>query len=104
MEFNEVEGFQVFDASYVFVTETGFPVMATATMPHVLSLKGSLTMSPMAGNVLPKVSAKFVPVYHSGSGPFRCKLGRTWQKPLEERYQPSSSQFTTERSRPTVVS
>ena len=64
MEFNEVEGFQVFDASYVFVTETGFPVMATSTMPHVLSLKGSLTMSPMAGNVLPKVSAKFVPVYN----------------------------------------
>ena len=64
MEFNEVEGFQVFDASYVFVTETGFPVMATATMPHVLSLKGSLTTSPMAGNVLPKVSAKFVPVYN----------------------------------------
>merc|ERR1711962_1440549 len=43
MEFNEVEGFQVFDASYVFVAETGFPVMATSTMPHVLSLKGSLT-------------------------------------------------------------
>jgi len=64
MEFNEVEGFQVFDASYVFVTETGFPVMATSTMPHVLSLKGSLTMTPMAGNVLPKVSAKFVPVYN----------------------------------------
>merc|ERR1719495_2861012 len=64
MEFNEVEGFQVFDASYVFVTETGFPVMATSTMPHVLSLKGSLTTSPMAGNVLPKVSAKFIPVYN----------------------------------------
>merc|ERR1711962_1470764 len=64
MEFNEVEGFQVFDASYVFVTETGFPVMATATMPHVLSLKGSITTSPMLGNVLPKVSAKFIPVYN----------------------------------------
>merc|ERR1719295_2178957 len=35
-------------------------------MPHVLSLKGSLTTSPMAGNVLPKVSAKFIPVEIEG--------------------------------------
>merc|ERR1711962_1754500 len=35
MEFNHVGAHQVFDASYMFVTEAGFPILATSSMPII---------------------------------------------------------------------
>merc|ERR1712121_188249 len=49
VEFNHVGAHQVFDASYMFVTETGFPILATSTLPIVYSVKGSIKVSPMEG-------------------------------------------------------
>merc|ERR1719348_2401897 len=62
MEFNHVGAHQVFDASYMFVTETGFPVLAVSTLPIVYSVKGSLKVSPMEGKIVPQVLGKIVPV------------------------------------------
>merc|ERR1712121_518064 len=47
VEINHVGAHQVFDASYMFVTETGFPILATSTLPIVYSVKGSIKVSPM---------------------------------------------------------
>jgi len=55
MEFNHVGAHQVFDASYMFVTEAGFPILATSTMPIIYSVKGSVKVSPQEGKVLGKV-------------------------------------------------
>merc|ERR1712121_370957 len=49
VEFNHVGAHQIFDASYMFVTETGFPILATSTLPIVYSVKGSIKVSPMEG-------------------------------------------------------
>merc|ERR1719175_222729 len=54
IEFNHVGAHQAFDASYMFVTETGFPMLATATLPIVYSVKGSVKVSPMEGNMVPQ--------------------------------------------------
>merc|ERR1719385_326595 len=62
VEFNHVGAHQVFDASYMFVTETGFPILATSTLPIVYSVKGSVKVSPMEGRRVPRVLAKVVPV------------------------------------------
>merc|ERR1712168_72840 len=62
VEFNHVGAHQAFDASYMFVTETGFPMLATATLPIVYSVKGSVKVSPMEGKMVPRVLAKVVPV------------------------------------------
>jgi len=55
MEFNHVGAHQVFDASYMFVTEAGFPILATSSMPIIYSVKGSVKVSPKEGKVLGKV-------------------------------------------------
>jgi len=62
MNFNHVGAHQLFDASYMFVTETGFPILATYTMPMIYSLKGSVKVAPMEGKILPQVLGKIVPV------------------------------------------
>merc|ERR550517_185168 len=62
VEFNHIGAHQVFDASYMFVTETGFPMLATSTLPIVYSVKGSVKVSPMEGRRVPRVLAKVVPV------------------------------------------
>merc|ERR1712029_202907 len=55
MEFNHVGAHQVFDASFMFVTEAGFPISATTTMPIIYSVKGSVVVAPREGKVLGKV-------------------------------------------------
>merc|ERR1712029_668385 len=55
IEFNHVGAHQVFDASFMFVTEAGFPILATTTMPIVYSVKGSVVVAPKEGKVLGKV-------------------------------------------------
>jgi len=62
MEFNHVGAHQVYDASYMFVTETGFPIFAVSTLPIVYSVKGSLKVAPMEGKMVPQVFGKIVPV------------------------------------------
>merc|ERR1719495_2289458 len=62
VEFNHVGAHQIFDASYMFVTETGFPILATSTLPMIYSVKGSVKVSPMEGNIVPQVLGKIVPV------------------------------------------
>merc|ERR1719300_1863484 len=62
VEFNHVGAHQVFDASYMFVTETGFPILATSTLPIIYSVKGSVKVSPMEGKMVPRVLGKIVPV------------------------------------------
>merc|ERR1712121_609443 len=62
VEFNYVGAHQVNDASYMFVTETGFPILATSTLPIVYSVKGSIKVSPMEGRRVPRVLAKVVQV------------------------------------------
>merc|ERR1712168_1679530 len=62
VEFNHVGAHRIFDASYMFVTETGFPILATSTLPIIYSVKGSVKVSPMEGNIVPQVLAKIVPV------------------------------------------
>merc|ERR1712029_570627 len=55
IEFNHVGAHQVFDTSLMFVTEAGFPILATTTMPIVYSVKGSVVVAPKEGKVLGKV-------------------------------------------------
>jgi len=55
MEFNHVGAHQMFDGSYMFVTEAGFPILVTSTMPIIYSVKGSVKISPKEGKVLGKV-------------------------------------------------
>merc|ERR1719392_79036 len=62
VEFNHVGAHQIFDASYMFVTETGFPILATSTLPIIYSVKGSVKVSPMEGKLVPHVLGKVVPV------------------------------------------
>jgi len=62
IEFNHVGAHQVFGASYMFVTETGFPILAMSTLPIVYSVKGSVKVSPMEGQMVPQVLGKIVPV------------------------------------------
>merc|ERR550517_1149132 len=62
IEFNHVEAHQIFDASYMFVTETGFPILATSTMPITYSVKGSIKVSPMEGKMVPQALGKLIPV------------------------------------------
>merc|ERR1719283_675353 len=62
VEFNHVGAHQIFDASYMFVTETGFPILATSTLPIIYSVKGSVKVSPMEGKMVPRVLGKIVPV------------------------------------------
>merc|ERR1719447_2478591 len=62
VEFNHVGSSMLFDSTYMFVTETGFPILATSSMPLVYSVKGSLKVSPMEGKMVPRVLAKVVPV------------------------------------------
>merc|ERR1712121_511669 len=62
VEFNHVGAHQIFDASYMFVTETGFPILATSTLPIIYSVKGSVKVSPMEGRMVPRVLGKIVPV------------------------------------------
>merc|ERR1712121_338149 len=62
IEFNHVGAHQIFDASYMFVTETGFPILATSTMPIIYSVKGSIKVSPMEGKMVPQALGKVIPV------------------------------------------
>merc|ERR1719295_1968720 len=62
IEFNHVETHHIFDASYMFVTETGFPILATSTMPITYSVKGSIKVSPMEGKMVPQALGKLIPV------------------------------------------
>merc|ERR1719370_2034875 len=62
IKFNHVGANQIFDASTMFVTETGFPILATTTFPIIYSVKGSVKVSPMEGKILPQVLGKIVPV------------------------------------------
>merc|ERR1719295_1186071 len=62
IEFNHVETHHIFDASYMFVTETGFPILATSTMPITYSVKGSIKVSPMEGKMVPQALGKVIPV------------------------------------------
>merc|ERR1712240_80975 len=62
VEFNHVGSSMLFDTTYMFVTETGFPILATSSMPLVYSLKGSLMVSPMEGKMMPRINGKFIPV------------------------------------------
>merc|ERR1712111_208843 len=55
IEFNHVGAHQVFDASFMFVTEAGFPILATTTMPIIYSVKGSVVVAPKEGKILGKV-------------------------------------------------
>jgi len=59
VEFNHIGSHMVFDSSYMFVTETGFPILATSTMPVVYSVQGSLMASPMTSK---SIKAKLIPV------------------------------------------
>jgi hypothetical protein len=61
MEFNQVGATQVYESTNMYVTETGFPVMSTSTLPIVYAVKGSIKISGMEDNT-PRFSAKFVPV------------------------------------------
>jgi len=61
-EFNHIGSHMLFDSSYMFVTEAGFPILATSVMPIVYSIRGSLMVSPMEGKMLPKINGKFMPV------------------------------------------
>merc|ERR1719392_297119 len=58
VEFNHVGAHQVFDASYMFVTETGFPILATSTLPIIYSVKGSVKVSPIEGKIFPVLNGK----------------------------------------------
>merc|ERR1719334_821452 len=60
VEFNHVGSSMLFDTTYMFVTETGFPILATSSMPLVYSLKGSLMVSPMEGKMVPRINGKFI--------------------------------------------
>merc|ERR1712121_482440 len=62
MEFNQVGATQVFEQTNMFVTETGFPVMAISTLPIVYAVKGSVKVSGIEGNMTPVINAKVVPV------------------------------------------
>merc|ERR1719381_477635 len=62
IEFNHVGAHQIFDASYMFVTETGFPILATSTVPIIYSVKGSIKVSPMEGKMVPQALGKLIPV------------------------------------------
>merc|ERR1719167_2118059 len=62
VEFNHVGAHQVFDASYMFVTETGFPILATSTLPIIYSVKGSVKVSPIEGKMVPEFLGKIFPV------------------------------------------
>merc|ERR1719300_1113803 len=65
LEFNQVGATQVFETTNMHVTETGFPVMSISTLPLVYAVKGSIKVSGMEGNMIPKISAKIVPVLNS---------------------------------------
>ena len=65
VEFNHVGSSMLFDTTFMFVTETGFPILATSSMPLVYSLKGSLMVSPMEGKMMPRINGKFIPVLNS---------------------------------------
>merc|ERR1719283_481248 len=62
VEFNHVGAHQIFDASYMSVTETGFPILAISTLPIIYSVKGSVKVSPMEGKIVPQVLGKVIPV------------------------------------------
>merc|ERR1712111_183977 len=62
IEFNHVGANQIFDASTMFVTETGFPILATTTFPIIYSVKGSIKVAPMENKIVPHVLGKIVPV------------------------------------------
>merc|ERR1711962_361378 len=62
IEFKHVGAHQVFEASYLFVTETGFPVFAISTLPIIYTVKGSVKVSPMEGRMVPQVFGKILPV------------------------------------------
>merc|ERR1712055_256443 len=62
IEFNHVGANQIFDASTMFVTETGFPILATTTFPIIYSVKGSVKVAPMDNKIVPHVLGKIVPV------------------------------------------
>merc|ERR1711962_1050424 len=62
IEFKHVGAHQVFEASYLFVTKTGFPVFAISTLPIIYTVKGSVKVSPMEGRVVPQVFGKILPV------------------------------------------
>merc|ERR1712168_185546 len=62
IEFNHVGANQIFDASTMFVTETGFPILATTTFPIIYSVKGSVKVAPMENKIVPHVLGKIVPV------------------------------------------
>merc|ERR1719495_250795 len=72
VEFNHVGSSMLFDTTYMFVTETGFPILATSSMPLVYSLKGSLMVSPMEGKIMPRINGKFIPVLN---GKFVTRFG-----------------------------
>merc|ERR1719312_178093 len=62
LELNQVGATQVFESTNMYVTETGFPVMSISTLPLVYAVKGSIKVSGIEGNMIPKISAKIVPV------------------------------------------
>merc|ERR1711962_1340031 len=62
IKFKHVGAHQVFEASYLFVTETGFPVFAISTLPIIYTVKGSVKVSPMEGRMVPQVFGKIVPI------------------------------------------
>merc|ERR1712029_860842 len=58
IEFNHVGANQIFDASTMFVTETGFPILATTTFPIIYSVKGSVKVAPMENKIVPLLNGK----------------------------------------------
>jgi len=62
IEFNHVGADQIIDASSMFVTETGFPILATTTFPIIYSVKGSVKVAPIENKMVPHALGKIVPV------------------------------------------
>jgi len=65
IEFTHVSAVELAESSNLGMTETGMPVGHTVSVPIVYAIKGFVRSEPVEGKMMPKITAKIIPVFNA---------------------------------------
>ena len=65
IEFSHISAIKIVEANNFGVTETGLPIVTNAVLPYMYAIKGSIRTEPIEGQVIPKITAKIIPVFNA---------------------------------------
>merc|ERR1712042_145554 len=64
MDFTHASAMEILESENIGMTESGFPITTVVNMPVVFAVKGSVSMEPVEGETIAKVSAKLIPAFN----------------------------------------